>query len=130
MCNLLCLLDGIVEKCGYGVASEAFEVCALAVIKNAISSPFNIESDAHVTESYTAAPSKEPKVLKDTQSKRKSTLFSSVKSGQGRSKASIHNNSFSGDSNDASYINKGLPINMLTTSSKKSVSSNTSSLVR
>ena len=114
------------ESCGYEGARDAFEVCALAVINTTALSNSNINPNFNFNEDCSTNSNKELRLQKGNQFKRKSILLSPSKSVQQDKNLSLHNDSMS-DINDIPFIAKGIPLEMSTTSSKKSISSNTSS---
>ena len=114
------------EGCGYEGAREAFEVCALAVMNTTALSSRTINQNFNVQDDFSTDFNKEQKVLKGNQSKRKSILMSPSKFGQHDCNTSLHNESI-GDMTDVPFISKGITLGMSTTSSKKSIASNTSS---
>ena len=121
-------IDSIDKGCGYEDAREAFEVCALAVIKSATLATKNSHKNTNGKESVAISLNKENKQLKNNQSKRKSILMSPSKFGQSCN-ISLRSDSMN-DMTDPAFTTKGIPMGMSTTSSKKSISSNTSSHAR
>ena len=118
------LLDTIDKRCGYEGAREAFEVCALAVIKTATLESNNVNP----REMSKKVGNKENQQQKSHQSKRKSILMSPSKFGQDCN-VSIRSDSVN-DITDPTLMTRGISFGMSTTSSKKSISSNSSSHAR
>ena len=75
-------LGAIDESCGYEGARDAFEVCALAVMKTTALSNRNIHQNFNFKEDCATTSNKEHRVLKGNQFKRKSILLSPSKFGQ------------------------------------------------
>ena len=128
------MIDEVDKRFGYEGAREAFEVCALAVRKTSALSPNKIIFSPASKENSSNTPIKENKSSKTNQgSKRKSILLSPSKMVGGQhpaSNLSLHNTSI-GDIHDSSFNEKERnPLGMSTTSSRKSISSNTSSHAR
>ena len=129
------MIDEVDKRCGYEGAREAFEVCALAVRNTSALSPNKIDFGSVTRENISATSNKEFKTSKSNHgSKRKSILLSPSKLGAGHqhgSNLSQHNASIGDIHDDSSFSGKERnPLGMSTTSSRKSISSNTSSHAR
>ena len=126
--NLHKLLDTIDKRCGYEGPREAFEVCALAVMKTSTLESNNVNPDINNREMSKNVANKENKQHKSHPSKRKSILMSPSKFGQDCN-VSLRSDSVN-DITDPTLMTRGISFGMSTTSSKKSISSNSSSHAR
>ena len=103
-------------------------MCALAVIKTSTLESNNVNPDINNREMSKNVANKENKQHKSHPSKRKSILMSPSKFGQDCN-VSLRSDSVN-DITDPTLMARGISFGMSTTSSKKSISSNSSSHAR